>query len=68
MPIVSLFRMANPGVFAMFLTEGHLLFKPSLSGTLTCVILVILSGSLAALFPARQAAALQPAVALRSIG
>ena len=67
MPIVSLFRLANPGVFAMFLTEGHLLFQPSLSGTLTCVILVILSGSLAALFPARQAAALQPAVALRSI-
>ena len=68
MPIVSLFHLANSGVFAMFLTEGHLLFKPSLSGTLTCVILVILSGSLAALFPARQAAALQPAVALRSIG
>jgi putative ABC transport system permease protein len=68
MPIVSLFRMANSGMLSMFLTEGHLIFRPSLSGTLICVFLVILSGSLAALFPARQAAALQPAVALRSIG
>jgi len=67
MPLVSLFRSSNAGMYSMFMIDGHLLFKPTLSGTLACVILVVLSGTLAAFFPARQAAALQPAVALRSI-
>ena len=68
MPVVSAFHGAKAGVFAMFMSEGHILFRPTLPGAMAIVILVVAAGSLAALSPARQAAALQPAAALRSVG
>ena len=53
----------NP--LGMFLVSGHLYFLPSVGGIVGNVLLIMILAGVTAYFPARRAASLSPAAALR---
>lgn len=65
--LVGLIPFDTSGELAVALSKGRLLFLPSLTSVFMTVIPVILAAALAAAGPARRAAALVPAEALRSV-
>ncbi|HRU27899.1 MAG TPA: ABC transporter permease [Treponema sp.] len=66
MLLLSFINFGTGTFFALFMKNGHLSFVPQLSQSSFHVILVVLLTMLAAYLPARRAAKLEPADALRT--
>ncbi|WP_304225331.1 FtsX-like permease family protein [Gracilinema caldarium] len=66
MLLLSFINFGTGTFFALFMKNGHLSFIPQISQSSLHVILVVLLTVLAAFLPARRAAKLEPADALRS--
>lgn len=64
--ILSFINFGTGSFFSLFMKNGHLSFVPQLSQSSLHVLLVIMLTVLAAYMPARRAAKLEPADALRS--
>lgn len=63
---VGLIDFGSAGTFSLFLNQGHLNFGLSFLGTLGNILLICLLSAAAVYLPARAAARLQPAEALRA--
>ena len=63
---VGLIDFGTTGTFSLFLDQGHLAFGLSLLSTLGNISLICLLSAAAVYLPARAAAQLQPAEALRA--
>lgn len=66
MGLLSLINFGTGTFFALFMKNGHLSFVPQLSQSSFHVLLVVILTVFAAYMPARRAAKLEPAAALRT--
>lgn len=63
---ISLINFGTESAFSLFLNQGHLAFNGSFLNTLTNILLICVMSVAAVYLPARAAAQLQPAEALRA--
>jgi len=64
--VITLFRLDSMAEMALFLVNGHLQYTLSLGMLISSIVTVIVFTLLAALIPARRAARMEPAQALRT--
>jgi ABC-type antimicrobial peptide transport system permease subunit len=56
---------AQDNPLGMLLVDGHLNFAPTVAGTISSIILILLIAAVTAYFPARRAANMSAAAAFR---